>query len=281
MMPVKVRCPAGHAVTCPDGRYGEVGKCPRCGSTFRVPDRPGGTAVKAQEAPKPDKQEKAAAAGDEELIVFLCPNGHKLNGPASLQGRPGQCPHCGMKFVIPDYREENAKPRAALEPEPESPEALPAEEEPVEAEETGLEDLNATEPLDGLESDLSRQVTAAPAALPEAGSESADDEPWLLPADADELEGAEPGIMMGEHPMAGIFAEFWSQRTGGGVIELHLKGGGTIAPDHYDPGLSGAEQGVFALRNVDGSFTLTAVAWDAVARISVRGVRALPPGMIG
>jgi len=41
----------------------------------------------------------------EEIIEFLCPNGHKLSGPASLQGRPGQCPHCQSKFVIPDYSE--------------------------------------------------------------------------------------------------------------------------------------------------------------------------------
>jgi hypothetical protein len=33
---------------------------------------------------------------------FLCPNGHKLRGKSSLQGRPGQCPHCNARFLIPD-----------------------------------------------------------------------------------------------------------------------------------------------------------------------------------
>src|SRR4029077_7759353 len=34
-------------------------------------------------------------------IVFLCPNGHRLHGPAALVGRPGQCPHCQVRFLIP------------------------------------------------------------------------------------------------------------------------------------------------------------------------------------
>ena len=38
----------------------------------------------------------------QEVFVFLCPNGHKLNGPPSLKGKLGQCPHCVAKFRIPD-----------------------------------------------------------------------------------------------------------------------------------------------------------------------------------
>jgi hypothetical protein len=36
-----------------------------------------------------------------DIFVFLCPNGHKLHGPPSLKGKPGQCPHCGARFLIP------------------------------------------------------------------------------------------------------------------------------------------------------------------------------------
>jgi hypothetical protein len=42
------------------------------------------------------------AKPSEEIFVFLCPNGHKLNGPPSLKGKLGQCPHCGARFRIPD-----------------------------------------------------------------------------------------------------------------------------------------------------------------------------------
>ena len=38
----------------------------------------------------------------DDAIIFLCPNGHKLSGPANLKGKPGQCPHCNAKFVIPE-----------------------------------------------------------------------------------------------------------------------------------------------------------------------------------
>jgi hypothetical protein len=38
-------------------------------------------------------------------IEFLCPNGHRLHGAASLQGRPGQCPECGSRFRIPTYED--------------------------------------------------------------------------------------------------------------------------------------------------------------------------------
>lgn len=34
-------------------------------------------------------------------IRFHCPNGHRLNVKAALAGRRGVCPHCGVKFPIP------------------------------------------------------------------------------------------------------------------------------------------------------------------------------------
>jgi len=47
---------------------------------------------------------KSGNTGDQ--IEFLCPNGHLLHGPAQLQGRPAECPECGLKFVIPTYSEQ-------------------------------------------------------------------------------------------------------------------------------------------------------------------------------
>lgn len=45
---------------------------------------------------------KGVGGPSSNVFVFLCPNGHKLNGPPSLKGKPGQCPHCGARFVIPE-----------------------------------------------------------------------------------------------------------------------------------------------------------------------------------
>lgn len=75
------------------------------------------------------------------VFVFLCPNGHKLNGPPSLKGKAGQCPHCGARFMIPedDVPAEDEIPTGEVEDEevpagePVEEEQSPEEEEVVEA----------------------------------------------------------------------------------------------------------------------------------------------------
>jgi len=37
----------------------------------------------------------------EEMISFLCPNGHQLEAPVSSAGKKGKCPECGAKFKVP------------------------------------------------------------------------------------------------------------------------------------------------------------------------------------
>lgn len=111
---IKFLCPNGHQLSAPENLAGKPGKCPKCSTAFVVP---------TPEDEEPDEQVEpqsvTAAAGappasagtigmgsgkgkaSAEAFVFLCPNGHKLNGPPSLKGKPGQCPHCGAKFRIP------------------------------------------------------------------------------------------------------------------------------------------------------------------------------------
>jgi hypothetical protein len=48
-------------------------------------------------------------------IEFLCPNGHRLFGAASLQGKVGKCPECGSRFRIP-LREDTPAPDAPTLP---------------------------------------------------------------------------------------------------------------------------------------------------------------------
>jgi hypothetical protein len=42
---------------------------------------------------------------ENDAIAFLCPNGHHLCGPTSLGGKPGECPECGIKFMVPSEEE--------------------------------------------------------------------------------------------------------------------------------------------------------------------------------
>src|SRR5687768_12612727 len=118
---IKFLCPSGHQLSAPENLAGKAGKCPKCNTPFVVP-RPEELEEPEREPPAPSAVTEdnsttdstaATSAGDGEkpretpamgsgkgtaapgeVFVFLCPNGHKLNGPPSLKGKPGQCPHC-------------------------------------------------------------------------------------------------------------------------------------------------------------------------------------------
>ncbi|MGI8979233.1 MAG: hypothetical protein ACR2FY_08410 [Pirellulaceae bacterium] len=139
-MPIKFLCPNGHQLTAPDNLAGRPGKCPKCNTPFVVPkpDAEEPAAERAAETPpeppteeteetegKPaDEKATAAEIGQgsgkgklnpADVFIFLCPNGHKLNGPPSLKGKAGQCPHCGAKFRIPDDDDDMELPEAPEE----------------------------------------------------------------------------------------------------------------------------------------------------------------------
>src|SRR5207248_1536431 len=115
-MPIKFLCPNGHQLNAPDNLAGKPGKCPKCHTPFVVPkpdEQPEAAAEAgdvgsppAEALPETEKPVPAETIGQgsgkgklspSDLFIFLCPNGHKLNGPPSLRGKLGQCPHCGAK----------------------------------------------------------------------------------------------------------------------------------------------------------------------------------------
>ena len=50
----------------------------------------------------------------EQEIVFLCPEGHHLSAATSLGGKPGQCPVCQTKFLVPS-EDDLSEPEPAQE----------------------------------------------------------------------------------------------------------------------------------------------------------------------
>lgn len=283
-MSITILCPNGHKLVCPESQAGKRGKCPHCQATFRVPlleeaageaaghksspavstgsapalagvavattesgtnklsapetnvvppPPPGGEEYKLAAVPVPPPPPTQAnlilpyddshpVADDE--ILFLCPNGHRLCGPTSLGGRPGECPTCHAKFLVP------------------SEEDLAELEEPPADE--GKFSFN-----------FEAQGKTAP----------------------DNTNGAAPVVE--QSSLVALFNDLWAFRQQGARVELMFEDGKTVTPDGYAPHLSRHGVGMFMARDAGGTFTLIAVAWDTVKRISVRGIKQLPDGI--
>lgn len=109
---IRFRCAAGHSLSADDNLAGKKGRCPKCQTPFVVPGENGSpstgsqiagtSAVRAESsAVLPAQGSGKQIGGGRDVFVFLCPNGHRLNGSPSLKGRAGQCPECGARFRIP------------------------------------------------------------------------------------------------------------------------------------------------------------------------------------
>ena len=275
-MAISFRCPNGHKLTCPDQRAGQAGKCPKCGSGFHVPvleqaqteealvgvavsdeaaeggsgvGSVGGSGVSTSpsvgEGSGPQFADGAPESPDPETIVFLCPNGHKLNAPIRLQGKPGKCPHCGEKFLVPLL------------------------DDVAQVSESG-----AFYDLLGEQSNAKANEVkeAKPAPTPH-------DSGFSFGGLAPEDEFTAGLIESSPQAMANLFARLWSQRGETGVVEIYLKGDTNIYPHWYAPQLSQHAFGMFAVQEQDGTHTLMVVRWDAIECITLRGLPQLPDGV--
>ncbi|HUY91001.1 MAG TPA: hypothetical protein VMV10_19850 [Pirellulales bacterium] len=252
-MAITFSCPNGHRLTCPDAQAGKPGKCPKCGAAVRVPSAvtpaPGPAAFTADEADETRLQEFGEDQSDDVAdgeIVFLCPNGHRLHGPSEMVGRPGQCPHCKVRFLIPspedESEDEEAEPDAAL-----GEFVIQIDTSPKEgsaSSKSGLKPPSST--------------PAAPSAPSVAASTSAS-----------------------AHPFAALLARLWAYKEQGASLEIHLGDGKVMIPDRYAAPAAHPNYGVFSVREANGSHTLTAVAWDAIHRVAVRQLQQLPKELFG
>ena len=117
---IKFLCPGGHPLSAAENLGGKSGKCPRCNQSFIIPradeaSADGSTMAASGSALTPAMGSGRNLTGGGEIFVFLCPNGHKLNGPPSLKGKPGQCPHCGARFIIPTDEDIEAASRQSAD----------------------------------------------------------------------------------------------------------------------------------------------------------------------
>lgn len=281
-MTIEIHCPNGHRLTCPDERAGKNGKCPTCGEHFTIPGVNGqsedeqldeNTEQAADEKTSVAESSIGSGPGKQVMgqIVFLCPKGHKLNGPASLQGKPGKCPHCGIMFRIPVYGEEQKT------------EITETDKEDSAGDKDFLklnlaEDITAGKSESG-EIDSLDEITVAP-----RESESVDALPMIDTSLDDEPEYSDEDSYLDDlsdetHPLARLFMTLWREREHGGVVEIHLGDRESLQPDWWARGLSLETHGVFAMQKPDGSYTIETVAWDAIKRITIKKIAELPDGV--
>jgi hypothetical protein len=203
------------------------------------PQRKGGSG--AGVAPPASGVAIGAAIGEDQ-VEFLCPNNHLLHGPASAQGRPGQCPQCGSRFRIPIYDDDLDAQQEDTRPHFMPP--LPLESLPLGSEPKGsLVGEEAPTALQSGSGGLARHV--------------------------------------GSHPLCELFSRLWVYKSQGAAVELRYAESQRLTPDRFLKGLSKGSHGVFAVDESNGSHTLTAVAWDTISVIVVRGLKKLPEELLG
>ncbi|MDZ7619553.1 MAG: hypothetical protein U1E05_21340 [Patescibacteria group bacterium] len=239
---IEFLCPNGHRIRCPDSQAGRAAKCPKCQVRFRVPDPSaappspdaGTAAAPASEPlisfPSGDTLPDDAEGGDS--FEFLCPNGHRLHGPARLQGQPGECPTCGVKFRVPTN-----------------------------------ENLGAD--------DVPKQPIAA-------GRVAAEEEFEIVLPEADEeetmalSETRAKSLGPAKHPTAELLTRLWQFKLRGATLEIRLVSGETLIPDRFAEKSATSSHALLAALERDGTHTVYLVAWDAVQRVLLRGVKSLP-----
>jgi hypothetical protein len=232
---------------------------------------------------------RADAKAGSGTITFQCDNGHRINVPAKLAGKRGTCSKCGIAVVIPLA----GQPKPAPAPQPAFDVAAVALPEPV-AVEVFTEPPAATPAPDAPAADQFANLfegasAAAPAVedvsieINDAGGESVTGGGSGV---GDVVAGYAPEQFAGpdettivENPTAQLVARLWLERGHGGVVELHLTGGGVILPEWYEARWSRGTHGLFASQAADGTVTLTAVSWESIQKVVVRQVEGLPDGM--
>lgn len=252
-MTISFVCPQGHPLTAPDDMAGRAGKCPHCGTRFLIPRLENGLGQASGGGQSGGGAPAGNAGPRVESIVFFCPNGHKLNGPATLRGKLGLCPHCQSRFRIP------AEPEAAAPDSAPSDELVDDDGEVIEG-----------RPLDGSAEDGGGEAdAAADSSGTETAAEAAPAVPWQAapPESSDSSRWLE------------LCRWLWSQRDSRSLVEIKLRSGASFQPAWFSATVSDGRVGVFARQTEEGLFDITAIAWEQVDQVDVRGCEQLPPGL--
>jgi hypothetical protein len=177
------------------------------------------------------------------VIEFLCPNNHRIRCPDEQAGRAAKCPKCGVKFLIPTNGNTDK---------------VPIDQAAGKDQADTMADSRVA--LDTLESKSAGESSAA----------------FYQPSKTASSLSKLSGVMSVTPSMARLFTKLWSDKPKDAILEIILRNGEVYKPDIFSKKLSQQHQGVFAIKEMDGTYTILVVAWDALSHVQIRKMRELP-----
>ncbi|MGA2798509.1 MAG: hypothetical protein ABSE63_13085 [Thermoguttaceae bacterium] len=185
------------------------------------------------------------------MIEFLCPNNHKIRCSDDREGHEAKCPKCGVKFLIPS---NGSSDKSAVH------------QEAASAQVPGLADSHIS--LDALDKISAEESSAAVFKNPKSST--------AIKTSAATAARLQAGSTANAPSMARLFAQLWAEKPKDAILEIILRNGEVYKPDLYSKKLSLQNQGVFAVKEMDGTYTIIIVSWDALSHVQIRKMHNLP-----
>ena len=185
------------------------------------------------------------------MIEFLCPNNHKIRCSDDRAGHEAKCPKCGVKFLIPS----NGTSDKSADHEPAASSQVP-----------GLGDSHIS--LDALDKIAAEESSAAVFKNPKSTSS--------IKTSGTTTARLTAGSTASAPSMARTFAQLWAEKPKDATLEIILRNGEVYKPDLYSKKLSLQNQGVFAVKEMDGTYTIIMVSWEALSHVQIRKLHTLP-----
>lgn len=250
---IEFLCPNGHRIRCSEDRAGKPAKCPKCSVKFLIPTL---EEIRAAQTGEPGAH--ASFSRDRSRIQFLCPNGHRLFGSTELQGRPGQCPECGVRFRIPIIEELTDNEAVEAIPLNTAPEPSSS---PQLATGTGLGD-SAIVPESSIHLELYSPRSTGDSRTPDsffAQAESAK-----------------------ESNLGEIFQRIWATRSAGNIVQVQLEDGQTLKILQYRSlPQNSAQYAAFVVDDSAFGAGLVVIPWRSIRMIHVSNAKDFPSQLFG
>ena len=251
-------CPNGHRLFGPPHLAGRAGQCPHCGAKFRIPP--------LEEAPAGSEMFESAEdnSGSEEYA------GDEIAGQVAEQYEGTE------QYESYESVEEY---EAATEP---SANGSGEYDEELAVEDADLLSGDAAEGDDSPSGAIWPGAAPAAAATRRRGGDAFLGFGSVAEPDDEDARSEQSATSAGDlpHPLAELCDRLWAETGSGAKIELVLGDGNHLVVHHFARSWSQRSHGLFACREGDGTYTLTAVAWDTISRVIVRGVPELAEDLV-